>query len=421
MTNLTRRQAAQLGLAATASATFAASHAQAQTTNLKVIWMGWPDNQVNPFMEWFEARNPTIKLAVEKVPFTQIFQTIEVRLQARNAEPDIFICDSPLTASYGARDHLMDLTPHLDASRFSKSALDAATYNGKLYSAPFGSSMQVLFYNKAIFKAAGIEPPAADVTKRWTWEKVVEVARKLTDGAKNQWGFAFEQSERPYQLLPLGQSLGGVALSADGMKATGFIDGPAFVEAYTWMQRLYTDWKVSPQGQFDPNLPLEMFGTGRAAMFVAGTFSTAVLESRFKDLEFGVAPMPYFEKGKPVTPTGAWHFAINPRTRNQAQALTFLREFMSDELQAQWFKARPYPPVLKSIWEREAATFNTEMWKIVRYELDNTAVPRPATPGFREYEDLVRVALRDIQTGADVKTTLTAAAQKIDREMQKYR
>jgi hypothetical protein len=33
----------------------------------------------------------------------------------------------------------------------------------------------------------------------------------------------------------------------------------------------------------------------------------------------------------------------------------------------------------------------------------------------------VRVALRDIQTGADVKSALSGAAQRIDREMQKYR
>ncbi|MBM3626938.1 MAG: sugar ABC transporter substrate-binding protein [Alphaproteobacteria bacterium] len=372
-------------------------------------------------MEWFEKRNPSIKLAVEKIPFNQIFQTIEVRLQARNADPDIFICDSPLTASYGARGHLMDLTPHLDASRFAKSALAAATHEGKIASAPFGSSMQVMFYNKALFREAGVAPPPADVAQRWTWEKTLEAARKLTDAAKGQWGYAFEQSERPYQLLPLGQSLGGVALSQDGFKASGFIDGPAFVEAYTWMQRLYTDWKVSPQGQFDPNIPVEMFGNGKVAMLVAGTFSVATLQQRFPSLDFGIAPMPYFEKGKPVTPTGAWHFAINPRTRNQSQTLTFLRDFMTEELHSLWFKLRPYPPVLKSIWDAEKATFDTDMWRIVRHELDNTAQPRPATPGFREYEDLVRVALRDIQTGADVKAALSGAAQRIDREMQKYR
>lgn len=421
MKGITRRSATALGIGAAAAGAFGAGRAQAQATNLKVIWMGWPDNQVNPIMEWFEGRNPGVKLAVEKLPFTQIFQTIEVRLQARNAEPDIFICDSPLTASYASRGHLMDLTPHLDRSRFAQSALAAATYDGKLYSAPFGSSMQVLFYNKALFREAGIAAPEPDVNKRWTWEKTLEAARKLTDAGKGQWGFAFEQSERPYQLLPLGQSLGGVALSPDGFKATGFIDGPAFVEAYTWMQRLYSDWKVAPQGQFDPNIPVEMFGNGKIAMMVAGTFSTATLLQRFPNLEWATAPMPYFEKGKPVTPTGAWHFGINPRTRNQPQTLAFLKELMTEELHALWFKLRPYPPVLKSIWDVEKATFDTEMWRFVRHELDNTAVPRPATPGFREYEDLVRVALRDIQTGADVKGALTAAAQRIDREMQKYR
>ena len=112
MTGITRRSATALGLGAFAAGALGARDAAAQAANLKVIWMGWPDNQVNPIMEWFEARNPNIKLAVEKIPFTQIFQTIEVRLQARNADPDIFICDSPLTASYAARGHLMDLSMH---------------------------------------------------------------------------------------------------------------------------------------------------------------------------------------------------------------------------------------------------------------------------------------------------------------------
>jgi hypothetical protein len=43
------------------------------------------------------------------------------------------------------------------------------------------------------------------------------------------------------------------------------------------------------------------------------------------------------------------------------------------------------------------------------------------TPGFREYEEVLRLALRDIQMGSDPKPTLAAAAQKVDRELQKYR
>jgi len=421
MTKLTRRQVVTGSLALGAGATLGANIARAQELTLKVVWMGWPDGQVDPLMNEFQRRNPRIKLAVEKIPFTQIFQTLEVRLNARTGDPDIYICDSPLTASYASRGHLMELDQIIDKSRFTSGGLAAGTYNGKLFSAPFGSSMQVLYYNKAMFKAAGVAEPAADPAKRWTWEQLVEAARKLSKPAENLWGFAFEQSERPYQLLPLGQSLGGKALSEDGFKASGFIDGPAFVEAYGFMQKMYTEWKVSPPGQFDPATTPELFGSGRTAMMVAGTFNNDTFKSRYPNLEFGVAPMPYFAKGKPVTPTGAWHIGVNPRTTHKEASATFIREMMSEDIHSIWFKLRPYPPVLKSIFQREAAAFNTELWKVALAELDTTAVPRPATPGFREYEDVLRVALRDIQTGANVQQALSQAAQRIDRELAKYR
>ena len=145
----------------------------AQQTTLKVVWMGWPDNQVLPLMAEFEKRNPTIKLAVERMPFQQIFQALEIRLNARNGDPDIFIVDSPLTASYASRGHLMELDTLIDKKRFAPSGIAAASFDGKIYSAPFGSSMQVLYYNKDMFKAAGVTPPSSDPASRWTWEQLV--------------------------------------------------------------------------------------------------------------------------------------------------------------------------------------------------------------------------------------------------------
>ncbi len=419
MTMSTTRRGFVEGALATGAAVAMPAVARAQATTLKVVWMGWPENQVKPLMDEFEKRNPQIRLAVERIPFNQLFQTLEVRLNARTGDPDIFICDSPLTASYASRGHLMELDSILDKSRLSPSALAAATYQGKVYSAPFGSSMQVLFYNRALFKEAGVEPPSADPAKRWTWEQVYDAGKKIAKPAENIWGFAFEQSERPYQLLPLGQSLGGKALSDDGLKATGFIDGPAFVEAYTFMQKLYTD-KVAPTGQFDPAIVPELFGSGKIAMLLAGTFNYDTAK-KYQTLDFGVAPHPYFAKGKPVTPTGAWHVGVNARTTQKDAVAQFLRDMLTDDMQMLWFRLRPYPPVVQAVWDKMGDTFSTDMWRIARAELDTTALPRPATPGFREYEDALRIALRDIQTGADVKATLTTAAQKIDRDIAKYR
>jgi ABC-type glycerol-3-phosphate transport system substrate-binding protein len=420
MASLSRRQIVKAGLAS--GLAIAMPHvARAQQTTLKVVWMGWPDNQVLPLMAEFEKRNPSIKLAVERMPFTQIFQALEVRLNGRTSDPDVYIVDSPLTASYAARGHLMELDALIDKSRFAPSAIASASYQGKIYSAPFGTSMQVMYFNRALFKAAGIEPPSADTAKRWTWEQVLEAGKAIARPAENLWGFTFEQQERPYQLLPLGQSLGGVALSPDGLKASGFIDGPAFVEGYTFMQQLYTDAKISPSGQFDTTLTPELFGSGKCAMLLGGTFIYDTLKSKFPNLDFGVAPHPYFAKGKPVTPTGAWHFGVNPRSTQKEGVAQFVRDMLSDDINVLWFKLRPYVPTLNAVWSKESATFSSDMWKIVQSEMQSTALARPATPGFREYEDILRVTLRDMQSGGNVKDRLTAAAQKIDRELAKYK
>ena len=416
----TRRTVLKSGLAAGAALAMPAV-LRAQQTNLKVVWMGWPDNQVLPLFAEFEKRNPAIKLSVERMPFSQIFQALEVRLNGRTGDPDIFIVDSPLTASYAARGHLMELDSLIDKSRFAPSAIAAASYNGKIYSAPFGSSMQVLYYNRALFKAAGVEPPSADIAKRWSWEQVMEAGKAIAKPADNLWGFSFEQQERPYQLLPLGQSLGGTALSADGFKASGFIDGPAFAEAFGFMQKMYTEAKISPPGQFDTALTPELFGAGKCAMLLGGTFIYDTMKSKFPNLDFGVAPHPAFAKGKAVTPTGAWHFGVNARSPQKQAVAQFVTDMLSEDMNAFWFKLRPYVPTLNAVWQREAATFNTDLWKIVQSEMRNTALARPATPGFREYEDILRVALRDMQAGGNVQQMLSAAAQKIDREIAKYK
>lgn len=392
----------------------------AAAAELNVVWMGWAEEQVNPLMDRFRAEHPDIALNVERIPFNQLFQTLEVRLAARNADPDIFITDGPLTGSYAVRGHLLDLTEHLDLDRFTPAAIDQGSFDGRLYSAPFGSSSQLLFYNEALFAAAGIEPPPADPAQRWTWEQVVEVAKQLRDPANDVWGLVIEQSERPYQLLPLAQSKGGQAISDDGLTATGYVDAPPFVEAFTFYQKMFNEWDIAPKGVFETGVAQELFGTGKAAMFLGVTYDLKNFE-RYPDIAWGVAPHPYFAGGKEVTPTGAWHIGVNPRTDEMEAALAFVDWAMTDDVQRQWFHLRPYVPVLRAVYDLEAEALQHPGWKIARYELEHTAVPRPKTPGFREYEDILRQAFRDIQTGAPVQETLSAAARKIDRELAKYR
>lgn len=396
-------------------------HAQA-TTQLSVMWMGWSEAAVKPLMDWFEKENPDIKVNYQRIPYNELLSSLEVRLAARSPEPDLYSADASLTASYAARGHLMDLTGEFQSQmgRFDKAALQAASYHGKLYAGPFATSSQLMFVNEDLFKQAGVQLPGKGINDRWTWEQVAEAARKIAKPQENLWGVTIEQSDRPYQLLPLMQSKGAKVVSDDGLKATGYIDSKPFVEATQFYADLFGRWRVSPPGLFELNLVQEVFMTGRSAMFIGGTWNLDSIAARAK-FNWVAVPHPYFAGGKPVTSTGSWQIGINPRTRHKEAALKFMHFFMRDDVQAKWFELRPYPPVLQATWKKLGPTLATEPWKLVQYEMQNTAVPRPAIPGFREYEELLKLAFRDIQQGAPVEDRLRRAAREIDRELAKYR
>ncbi len=414
----TRRQAiaAAGGLAASL---LAARRARADIS-LKALVNGWPEEQIKPLFDGFAAANPTIAVTRQSVPPEDFVQTLDTQLGARTIEPDLYSCQSQFTANYAAHGHALALDDVIDEKRFVKAALDAGRFRRKLYSAPFASSCQLLFYNRALFRAAQIEPPPADVTKRWTWEEIVDAGRHLTDPAKNRWGLVFEQPERPYQMLPFGESLGGAAMSAVGLQATGHIDGPEFIEGFSFLQRMYTEWKITPPGVADETATTPLFGNGQAAMFIGGTWNFESLPRQYKELDWGVAPHPCFARGKPATPTGSWHLAINPRTRNRDAAVRFVNYLTGEDAQIMWFRLHPNAPVLIDLWTRIPEAFATDGWRIVHYELEHTAIPCPPSPGYREFDDLLGVTLRDLQTGGNVAILLTTAARRIDQQLDKY-
>jgi len=393
-----------------------------EKVKLTVVWMGWPEEQVAPLMEMYQAAYPEIELAYERVPFADIFQTLEVRLAARSAEPDIYMVDGPLTGSYAARGHLLPLNDVYgeDINRFTPAALAQGTYDGMLYSAPMASSSQMLFYNADLFEAAGIEPPSSDVEERWTWEQVKEVAAQLVDPENEIWGVTLEQTDRPYQVLALPQSKGAEVIGPDGLTAVGYVDSPLFVEAIEFYQSLFTEG-LAPVGT-DNTVNQELFGTGRLAMLIGGPWNLVSFANNYPDLNWGVAPHPYFEGGEIVTPTGSWHIGINPRSAHLEEAAEFVRFMtLNTDVRIKWFELRGYVPVLTEIFEADIPAFQTDAYRIILYEASNTAVPRPATPGYREYEDILMQALGDVQLGGDVQEILHNAAVNIDVEFEKYK
>jgi ABC-type glycerol-3-phosphate transport system substrate-binding protein len=397
-------------------------------TTIEVLWMGWPQDQVMQVINAFKAENPGIDVDIQLVPFGQLFQTIEVRLAAGDGTPDVYIVDGPNTASYAARGYLLPLDEHFSEEEMSAwfdASIEEGSYHGEFYSVPYGTSSAGLFYNKAIFEEHGIPFPPENLEERLTWEEVAEIAKKLTkdtnaDGLTDVWGLVIEQIDRPYLIFPMVQSLGAKVLSDDGLVSQGYITSDEFIEGTTFYWKLFNEWKVSPQGLNDSAISREYFGTGRAAMMLGNEWNIRRM-LQYPDIDYGLSPFPYFEGGVAVTPTGSWHVGINSKTKKLEEALAFTKYITGKEAVIAWHKLNGIAPARSDVYEALPEVFDNPMWQLFVKEMETTAVPRPRTPGYSQYELMLREAFNSIHYGADPRSTLEEVAVRIDRELRKYR
>lgn len=83
---------------------------------------------------------------------------------------------------------------------------NSVTWDGRVYGIPKYTDTIGVFYNKDMFKAAGIENPPQ------TWAELFEDAAKLTDAYKGVYGVTLSargNEEGTFQFLPVIQMSGG--------------------------------------------------------------------------------------------------------------------------------------------------------------------------------------------------------------------
>lgn len=400
--------------------------AQVEKKQIKYLTLDWPTAE---FKARFEADNPGYELVIEALPFNDLFQQIQIRMGANSDSFDVFSVDVPVTYGYGARKWLYPLDDIFTAEEkadWVESSLNAGTYKGKLLSAPVSTSTQLLYYNKNLLKAAGVDFPKPD--DRLTYEQIAEIAKKIIkdedgDGTPEIFGFTWEQTIRIYQLGQMAASLGGKMIGDDGFAVDGVINSPEWVKAFTFYQQTFKD-NLGPKGDVIPSM--ELFRTGKMGLIVAGPWNIPGMADGKVPFEWGVTRTPYFKDGKPATPTGSWHMGINPNSKNIDAAKFFVHYNSTGKgAEAWWRIGSGDMPTQKSVlnYFNTDEKFAVEPWSFMRTAANEATinpVPRALTVGYLEYEQILQTTFQDIRSGTDVKTALDAAVERINTEMAKF-
>lgn len=189
---------------------------------------------------------------------------------------------------------------NMDNPNLKKSVMDECfQYSGNYYVAATEVNYGVIYYNKDMFEAAGLDDPMELYRKgEWNWTTFVRLAKRLTNKNAGIYGFS---TNFPY-LFYGSNATSTLKLDANGRYSLNLND-PAFIAALSIIQDGEYD---SGWSGFDTvYYAMDSFQTGKTAML--GTFS--VYESNINDLanigawppiNYGVVPMPY----GPSNPTG---------------------------------------------------------------------------------------------------------------------
>jgi multiple sugar transport system substrate-binding protein len=395
------------------------SLASVNATLAQSITLEWlsdqPQERYQPLIDAYRKARPNVQIQVQQVPFENLNAQVQARIGSGDSSPDMYAADTPRIPALANQGLLMDLEayrseiePQVDAK-----SLESVSFEGKIWSFPQWNTLQLLFYNKDLLDKAGIEYPSANPEKRLTWEELLPIAKAAQEAGAARWGFGFDQVDRYYQLQPLFESSGaGPGLTGKGL-LTPELTGDKWVETATWYANLYSKG-LAPRGIAPAEMP-PLFVDGKVAFFVGGVWNIA----RFTraGARFGVAPIPYFKGGKPVTATGSWAFGINPHGKNVEAVIDFAKFLsLTKEGASLLFGTTGQMPSQKQAFEGWVQQRNKEAEgasELLSYELANTAVSRPRTIGYVAFEEVMNRTFSDIRNGADVRAALEQAQQQL--------
>ncbi|MFO1150876.1 MAG: ABC transporter substrate-binding protein [Alsobacter sp.] len=348
MTDWTRRHL----LASAAAATLAAGLAApaAAETELRFYYpiavSGPITKLIDGYAAEFEKQNPGVK--VKPVYAGDYVQTIGKALTAMKGG------DTPEMAILLAAD-IMTLTdenavaPVDDLARtaedkawlagFYPGFMENARLGGKTYGIPFQRSTPVLYWNKDMFKEAGLDPDKAPAN----WDEMLDFAKKLTkkDASGNvaTWGIQIPTDGNTSWLFTGLTTANGVRLANPEGSKTNFAD-PKVVEALQYLIDLskagvqppgLTSWGTTPKDFLEKKLAMMWTTTGNLANIKNNA-----------SFPFGVGMLP--AKVSYGAPTGGGNFYIfkNIAPEKQDAAFKFVRFMTTPERAAEWSIATGY-------------------------------------------------------------------------------
>lgn len=283
--------------------------------------------------EEYMQLHPNIIIDHQTIPYDEYHTKLNT-LIAANECPDIYYVSDQQAIAWGEYGTAADLKAlyAADGIDMTEKFLPVAMYgtNDKIYGLAYGVVDMVMYYNKAVYDAAGVEYPSTDALNPITWADWAESLKLLTVDFNGKHpgeeGFNAMGVKTYGTLLPNWEYTLSALLSSNG---ASFFDNDAVAlgtpeakEVLSAVYKLLED-QVAPTPIAQSALPsvAQMFVDGQLATYIGGSFNYGDIAAEIPDI--GVAPLPMFKEPKTV----GWAACseISAKTEHMDEVFAFFR------------------------------------------------------------------------------------------------
>jgi multiple sugar transport system substrate-binding protein len=367
----------------------------------------------------FEAKTGIKVKSYTQGNFNDLHDRYATLFSAQDSSVDVVMTWAGWSAEFGQAGWLQELDASSVPADLIQPALDAVSWQKKVYGLPKFSSVQTMFWNKPLFEQAGVDPDTAPQN----WDDFVKAAKALTTG--KQYGYACDigNPAGAYQnFLRVLLLNGGDMYDADYKPIFNSEQGVEALSKFVDLLQVHKVMDPSSLQLTNASDLGDLFAKGRTGIVFNWPFQWAVATAPTSELKastVGNGLIPGMSV-RSASIDGSEGFAINKFSKNKEAALAWLQFVATGDVQQQIVTKEGWFPVSTPVLTDPASLKALPVLKTYQ-ESTKYVTKRYGTPWSSELDQLISVQISNAMNKLTTpKAALDSAVTQTEALVKKY-
>lgn len=295
---------------------------------------------VDKLVEMWNAKNPDRKIVLTYIEHSEMVPKLAQAI-ASGEVPDLMGLDLIYGPQFEAAGQLEDITDYFKDDPTLKTAspghILVSTYQDRLYGVPLYADVSVIYWNKLLFKKAGLDPEVGPQSL----QDIHDMAAKITALGDGNYGYYLAGNCAGCNIFTFGPLIWASGGKIEPLDANDEpLVGDNIKAVLEWARMMHKEGLINPANQSENGSTFaEQLGSGKVGIMGTGNFNLSLLQGQNPELfdNVGVGFLPGLEKGSAASFAGGDIVTVPKGSKRVADAVDFMKFILSDEVQVEGY------------------------------------------------------------------------------------